>query len=422
MLTEDTFIEKEEKYGAHNYHPLPVVLNKGKGVFVYDVNGKKYFDFLSAYSAVNQGHCHPKIIKALTEQAQQLTLTSRAFYNDQLGPFEEFVSKMFGYNKALLMNSGAEAVETAMKLARKWGYQKKGVPENEANIVFATGNFHGRTLSIISASQDPQSTRGFGPYMGGISLVEYNDTEALKQCFETNKNIVAYIVEPIQGEAGVIMPDASYLSRVRELCTQYNVLYVADEIQTGIARTGSLLASCGNCNCINACSLEKSSKPDILILGKALSGGVYPVSAVLADDAVMLCIRPGEHGSTYGGNPLACAVSQAALEVIIDEKLAAKAQEKGTYLRTKLKDLQVAFPLIVAVRGKGLLNAIEINSSETSKLAWDICLEFRDNGLLAKPTHGNKIRFAPPLTITTKEIDDCIAIIKKSLLKFSLYE
>ncbi len=422
MNLEKTFIGQEEKYGAHNYHPLPVVLKKGEGVYVYDVENKEYYDFLSAYSAVNQGHCHPKIIKALTDQAGLLTLTSRAFYNDQLGPFEEFISKMFGYDKVLLMNSGAEAVETAMKLARKWGYQKKKVEENKATLLFATGNFHGRTLSIISASQDPLSRCQFGPYMGGIQIVPYNDISALEESFKTNKNIVGFIVEPIQGEAGVIIPDADYLENVRRLCSQYKVLYIADEIQTGIARTGSLLASCGDCSCVTKCLLKNRFKPDILILGKALSGGVYPVSAVLANNEIMLCLQPGEHGSTYGGNPLACVVSKAALDVIIDEKLAIQAEEKGHYLRNKLELLKEKFPLVKEVRGKGLLSAIEINSSEESKLAWEICLEFRDNGLLAKPTHGNKIRLSPPLIITFKQIDECVHIIEKSLRKFSCHE
>ncbi len=413
------YIEQEHNFGAHNYHPLPVVLEKGEGVFVYDVNGKRYYDFLSAYSAVNQGHCHPKIIEALALQANTLTLTSRAFYNNQLGPFEEFITKMFGYDKVLLMNSGAEAVETAMKLARKWGYQKKGIPENTAQLVFASGNFHGRTLSIISASQDPDSRKEFGPFMEGIKVLKYNDLDALESYFKDHANIAGFIVEPIQGEAGVVLPDADYLTKVRQLCTQYNILYIADEIQTGIARTGSLLASCGSCDCIDACKQSKNEKPDILILGKALSGGVYPVSAVLANDEVMLCIKPGEHGSTYGGNPLACAVAQASLDVVVEEELAKNAQEKGVYLREGLTVLSEKHSLIKMVRGKGLLNAIVIDSPEDSKLAWEICLEFRDNGLLAKPTHGNKIRFAPPLTITFEQLDECLAIIDKSISKLT---
>lgn len=413
------YIEKENNYGAHNYHPLPVVLNKGEGVYLYDVEGKKYFDFLSAYSAVNQGHCHPKILKALEDQAKTLTLTSRAFYNDQLGLTEQYLSEIFNYDKVLLMNSGAEAVESAMKLARKWGYLKKGVAKDNARILFASGNFHGRTISIISASQDPQSKNGFGPFIDGIDIAPYNNIEALKNYFESEKDCVAFIVEPIQGEAGVVVPDENYLSEVRKLCTQYNVLYIADEIQTGLARTGSLLASCGKCdNCTSKCELHENDKPDVLILGKALSGGVYPVSAVLANDEVMLCIKPGEHGSTYGGNPLACAVTNAALQVIIEENLAKNAKEKGNYLREKLRALQTEFPIIKTVRGKGLLNAIVIDSDEESDLAWNICMEFKENGLLAKPTHGNKIRFAPPLTITFEQVDECISIIKKSLEKF----
>ncbi len=418
MQQENKYIELENKFGAHNYHPLPVVLSKGEGVFLYDVNQKKYYDFLSAYSAVNQGHCHPKIIEALTNQAQKLTLTSRAFYNSELGPFEEYITTMFNYDKVLLMNSGAEAVETAMKLCRKWGYQKKQIPENKAKIIFAKGNFHGRTLSIISASQDPLSTKEFGPFIEGISIVPYNDIEALENCFKQDPSISGFLVEPIQGEAGVVIPNSDYLAKVRALCTQFNILYIADEIQTGIARTGSLLASCGNCDCTTSCKLPKVDKPDILILGKALSGGVYPVSAVLANDEVMLCIKPGEHGSTYGGNPLACAVSKKALEVIVEEELSENAFNKGEQLREGLLKIASKNTLIKEVRGKGLLNAIVVNSTEDSDLAWRICLTFRDNGLLAKPTHGNKIRFAPPLTITTSQIDECLSIIEKSLQIF----
>ncbi len=418
MQLENNYIELEEKYGAHNYHPLPVVLSKGNGVFLYDVNQKKYFDFLSAYSAVNQGHCHPKIIKALTSQAQKLTLTSRAFYNNELGPFEKYLTKMFNYDKVLLMNSGAEAVETAMKLCRKWGYQKKRIPKNKAKIIFAKGNFHGRTLSIISASQDPLSTTEFGPFMEGISSVPYNNIEALENCFKQDPTISGFLVEPIQGEAGVIIPSNDYLSKVRALCTKFNILYIADEIQTGIARTGSLLASCGNCDCTDSCKLPKINKPDILILGKALSGGVYPVSAVLANDEVMLCIKPGEHGSTYGGNPLACAVSKKALEITVEEALSNNALERGEQLRAGLKKIASKSTLIKKVRGKGLLNAIVINSSEDSNLAWEVCLAFRNNGLLAKPTHGNKIRFAPPLIITKSQIEECLTIIEKSLSLF----
>ncbi len=420
MTITQEYINQELAYGAHNYHPLPIVLAKGEGVFVYDVEGKKYFDFLSAYSAVNQGHCHPKIIEALVDQAKSLTLTSRAFHNDKLGPFEEYLTGMFGYDKALLMNSGAEAVETAMKLSRKWGYEVKKVPKDQAVILFANKNFHGRTLSIISISQDPLSTKGFGPKMPGLDVIEYNDINALEAYLKNNKNVVSFIVEPIQGEAGVIVPDNNYLEKVRALCTAYNVLYVADEIQTGLARTGKLLASCTeSMEGVESCKWEKGDKPDMVILGKALSGGVYPVSAVLADDEVMLTIKPGEHGSTYGGNPLACAVSKAALQVIVDEKLATSANEKGAYFREKLQEVKQKHPLLKTIRGKGLLNAIEIDTDETSNLAWEICVSFMKNGLLAKPTQGNKIRFAPPLIISKEQIDKCITIIEKSLSLFT---
>jgi ornithine--oxo-acid transaminase len=411
-------IEKEHKYGAHNYHPLPVVLEKGKGVFVWDVEGKKYFDFLSAYSAVNQGHCHPRIINALKKQGEKLTLTSRAFHSNLLGEFEEFITKLFGFDKVLLMNSGVEAVETAMKLCRKWAYQVKGLPENQATIVFATGNFHGRTLSVISASTDPSSRTGFGPFMGGIEKVEYNNLAALERVFNENKNIAGFVVEPIQGEAGVVVPSENYLTGVQQLCKEYNVLFIADEIQTGIARTGKLLATCGSCNCKNGCEGTPSVKPDILILGKALSGGVLPVSAVLANDEIMLIIKPGEHGSTFGGNPLACAVAQEALKVVIDEKLAENANKMGEIFRQGLREIAKRNKLITEVRGKGLLNAIVVDTSEDSDLAWDICLKFRDNGLLAKPTHGNKIRLAPPLVITELQIKKCLSIIEKSLKAF----
>jgi ornithine--oxo-acid transaminase len=401
------YIEREDRYGAHNYHPLPVVLEKGEGASIWDVNGKHYYDFLSAYSATNQGHCHPRIINALKTQAEKLTLTSRAFHNNLLGEYEEFITKLFGYDKVLPMNSGVEGVETAMKLCRKWAYKVKGVPENQATIVFAKGNFHGRTLSVISASNDPSSTTGFGPYMGGIQSVAYNDLAALEEAFKNNKNIAAFIVEPIQGEAGVVVPDANYLPGVEALCKQYNVLFVADEIQTGIARSGKMIC----------CDLY-GVRPDVLILGKALSGGVFPVSAVLADDEIMLTIKPGEHGSTFGGNPLACAVAMEALKVVLDEKLSEKAEILGKRLRDGLNAIAKRNPLISLVRGKGLLNAIVINSDEDSPLAWNICLKFRDNGLLAKPTHGNKIRFAPPLVITEKEIDECLDIIERSLAAF----
>ena len=402
-------IDKEYKYGAHNYHPLPVVLERGEGVFVWDVDGKRYFDFLSAYSAVNQGHCHPRIINALTTQAQKLTLTSRAFHNNLLGEYEEFMSKLFGYDKILPMNSGVEAVETAMKLCRKWAYEVKGIEPNKAKIVFATGNFHGRTLSVISASVDPDSRNGFGPYMAGIEIIEYNNAQALQDLLEKDKNIAGFIVEPIQGEAGVVVPDADYFPTVQAICKKHNVLFVADEIQTGIARTGKMLA-------VDLVGV----KPDVLILGKALSGGVFPVSAVLADDEIMLTIKPGEHGSTFGGNPLACAVAMEAMKVVLDEKLAENAERLGKILRSELNRIKDKTNLIKLVRGKGLLNAIVINVPETSPLAWDICMKFAENGLLAKPTHGNKIRFAPPLVITEDQIYECVAIIEQSLDFFTI--
>lgn len=399
-----SFIDQEHHYGAHNYHPLPVVLSRGEGVFVWDVEGKRYFDFLSAYSAVNQGHCHPRIISALKQQAETLTLTSRAFHNDQLGKYEEFMCKLFGYDKLLPINSGVEAVETAMKLCRKWAYQVKGTPENQAVILFASGNFHGRTLSVISASNDPSSRDGFGPYMGGIGMIPYNDLDALEAAVTQNPNIAGFIVEPIQGEAGVVVPDEGYLAGVQRICQANQVLFIADEIQTGIARTGKMLAVD-----------HEGLKPDVLILGKALSGGVMPVSAVLANDEIMLTIRPGEHGSTFGGNPLACAVAQEAMQVVLDEKLAENAERLGQIFRQGLNEIAQRNPLIRLVRGKGLLNAIVIDTDEESSLAWDICLTFRDNGLLAKPTHGNKIRLAPPLVITEEQIHTCLSIIEESL-------
>lgn len=411
-------IEKEHKYGAHNYHPLPVVLERGKGVFVWDVEGKKYFDFLSAYSAVNQGHCHPRIILALKKQAEKLTLTSRAFHSSLLGEFEEYITQLFGFDKVLLMNSGVEAVETAMKLCRKWAYQVKGLPENQATIVFATGNFHGRTLSVISASTDPSSRTGFGPFMGGIAVVEYNNLAALERVFNENKNIAGFVVEPIQGEAGVVVPSENYLSGVQQLCKEYNVLFIADEIQTGIARTGKMLATENTPFPTESGFRSSTVKPDILILGKALSGGVLPVSAVLANDEIMLTIKPGEHGSTFGGNPLACAVAKEALQVVIDENLADNAAKMGEIFRAGLRDIAKRNKLITEVRGKGLLNAIVVDTTEDSDLAWNICLKFRDNGLLAKPTHGNKIRLAPPLVITETQIRKCLSIIEKSLKAF----
>ncbi|GEM64360.1 ornithine--oxo-acid transaminase [Sphingobacterium faecium NBRC 15299] len=416
-LTNETksnaFIAKESKYGAHNYHPLPVVLSRGKGVFVWDVEDRRYYDFLSAYSAVNQGHCHPRIIKALTQQAEKLTLTSRAFYSDQLGNFEEYICKLFGYDKALIMNSGVEAVETAMKLCRKWAYLVKGIAKDQAKIVFAQGNFHGRTISIISASTDDSAKKDFGPFLEGVLQVPYNDVDAFENLLENDVNIAGFIVEPIQGEAGIIVPDHDYLARIKAICKKYNVLFIVDEIQTGIARTGNMLAS------YDIDGYNNSTKPDLLILGKALSGGVLPVSAVLADDAIMLTIKPGEHGSTYGGNPLACAVSMEALQVVLDEHLAENAENMGQLFRNGLEEMMTRCPIITEVRGKGLLNAIVIDSEEEDDLAWEICLKFKENGLLAKPTHGNKIRLAPPLVMTQEQIEESLKIIEKSLKHFS---
>ena len=394
------YLELEEKYGAHNYHPLPVVLNKGEGVFLWDVDGKRYYDFLSGYSAVNQGHCHPKIIASLIEQSQKLTLTSRAFHNNLLGEYEKFITDYFGYDKVLPMNTGVEGGETAIKLARRWAYTKKGVAENQAKIIFAEGNFWGRTLAAISSSTDPSSYKGFGPYMPGFELVPYNDLIALEKSFQ-DTNVAAFMVEPIQGEAGVVIPDVGYLTGVRELCTEYNVLFIADEIQTGLARTGKMLA----------CDHE-NVRPDILILGKALSGGILPVSAVLADDEIMMNIKPGEHGSTYGGNPLACAVAITALTVLKEEKMAENAETMGQLLRSELTKLQS--PYITTIRGKGLLNAIVIKHSNPDA-SWDLCLALMKNGLLAKPTHGDKIRFAPPLLINKEQIMECVEMIDGAL-------
>ncbi len=408
MLTQSVsantavYLQLEEQYGAHNYHPLPVVLEKGAGVFLWDVDGKRYYDFLSGYSAVNQGHCHPKIIASLVEQAQKLTLTSRAFHNNLLGEYAKFITHFFGYDKVLPMNTGVEGGETAIKLARRWAYTQKGVAENKAKIIFAEGNFWGRTLAAISSSNDPSSYKGFGPYMPGFELIPYNDTIALEKALQ-DKNVAAFMVEPIQGEAGVVVPDEGYLSKVRELCSTYNVLFIADEIQTGLARTGKMLA----------CDHE-NVKPDILILGKALSGGVLPVSAVLANDEVMMNIKPGEHGSTYGGNPLACAVATTALTVLKEERMAENAEAMGALLRSELAALQS--PFIATIRGKGLLNAIVIKHSNP-EAAWDLCMELKENGLLAKPTHGDKIRFAPPLLITKEQIMECVGIIGASLQK-----
>ena len=406
-IKSDEFILLEAQHGAHNYHPLPVVLAKGLGAKVWDVEGREYFDFLSAYSAVNQGHCHPKILKALTDQAAILTLTSRAFYNDVLGEYEQFITNLFGYDKVLPMNTGVEGGETANKLARKWGYEHKGIPENQAKIIFAKGNFWGRTLAAISSSDDPASYRGFGPYMPGYELIPYNDLQALERQLQ-DPTIAAFMVEPIQGEAGVVVPDVGYLAGVRALCTQYNVLFIADEVQTGIARTGKMLA----------CDYE-DARPDILILGKAISGGILPVSAILADDEVMLTIKPGEHGSTYGGNPLACKVAQAALEVVVDENLAQNSLILGDLFRKELTDFAATHEMIQKVRGKGLLNALVINDTEKSTTAWDFCVCLKRNGLLAKPTHGNIIRFAPPLVITEEQLNHCLEIIKKTITEFN---
>jgi ornithine--oxo-acid transaminase len=403
MNTQD-YIQREDKYGAHNYHPLPVVLDRGEGVFVWDVEGKRYYDFLSAYSAVNQGHCHPKIVEAMTEQSRKLTLTSRAFYNSILGEFEEYITQYFGYDKVLPMNSGAEGDETALKLCRKWGYEKKGIPENEAKIVVCEGNFHGRTITIISMSTDPDSYKGFGPYTPGFVTIPYNDTDALAKALE-DPNVAGFLVEPIQGEAGVYVPDEGFLSKAFELCKEKNVLFIADEVQTGLARTGKLLA----------CDHEEV-RPDILILGKALSGGVYPVSAVLADDDIMLCIKPGEHGSTYGGNPVAAKVAIAALEVIKDEKLSERAEKLGEKFRSDLR--KIDSPMVELVRGKGLLNAIVIKPTN-GKTAWDVCVALKENGLLAKPTHEHIIRFAPPLVISEEQLTECVEIIGNTIKAFS---
>lgn len=416
-MDSQQYIEIENQYGAHNYHPLPVVLAKGKGVHLWDVEGRQYYDFLSAYSAVNQGHCHPHIIDALTQQAQTLTLTSRAFHNDQLGPYEKFVSEYFGYDMVLPINSGVEAVETAIKLCRKWAFSSGRVETNKAKIVFATGNFHGRTLGAISASVDPESRTGFGPFLPGYELIPYNDLSALRKVMK-DPNVVGFIVEPIQGEAGVVVPDDGYLKEALEICHENNALFIADEVQTGIARTGRLLACCGNCSCINSCEHNFEVRPDILILGKAISGGVYPVSAVLADKEIMLSIQPGEHGSTFGGNPLGCAVAKAALEVIENEQLMQNAQKLGDLFRAEMQQLVDTCNLVSLVRGKGLLNAIVINDSPDSKTAWNICVKLAKNGLLAKPTHGNIIRFAPPLVITEEELLECCAIIADTIRNF----
>ena len=417
-MTSDQYIQLEDKYGAHNYHPLPVVLSRGEGVYVWDTEGKRYYDFLSAYSAVNQGHCHPKIIQALIEQAQTLTLTSRAFYNDTLGVYEKYVTDYFGFDKVLPMNTGAEAVETAIKICRKWAYEKKGIPENEAKIIVCEGNFHGRTTTIISFSSDPDASKNFGPYTPGFIRIPYDDTEALEKALQ-EPNVAGFLVEPIQGEAGVYAPAVDFLSKSRELCSKYNALFIADEVQTGIARTGSLLAVCGNCTCENHCEKQATySKPDILILGKALSGGVYPVSAVLANDEVMMVIKPGQHGSTFGGNPIAAKVGVAALEVVLNEQLALNARKLGILFRKEMQRIVDNTDLVVKVRGKGLLNAIIVNDTEDSTTAWDLCMQLKENGLLAKPTHGNIIRFAPPLVMNEEQLMECVSIIEKTILAF----
>lgn len=402
------FIDLEDKHGAHNYHPLPVVLDRGEGVFVWDVEGKKYYDFLSAYSAVNQGHSHPKIVAALVHQAQKLALTSRAFYNSNLGEYEQKITTLFGFDKVLPMNSGAEAVETAVKLARKWSYEVKGISENAAKIIVCENNFHGRTTTIVSFSNDPDANQNYGPFTPGFIKIPYNDTAALEEVLNREAgNIAAFLVEPIQGEAGVYVPDEGFLKNASELCKKYNVLFIADEVQTGIARTGQLIA----CH-------HENVQPDILILGKALSGGMYPVSAVLANDNIMNVIKPGQHGSTFGGNPIACAVAVAALDVVTDEKLSERAEQLGQLFRSEIEKIIEKNSLITKVRGKGLLNAILINDTPDSSTAWNLCLQLKENGLLAKPTHGNIIRLAPPLVITEEQLLDCVKIIEKTLTEF----
>jgi len=418
-MTSEEAIALEAKHGAHNYHPLPVVLAKGEGVYVWDVEGKKYYDFLSAYSAVNQGHCHPRIVDAMVGQAKTLSLTSRAFYNDMLGKYEKYATETFNYDKLLPMNTGAEAVETALKICRKWAYEKKGIAENEAEIIVCENNFHGRTTTIISFSNDPVARKNFGPFTNGFIKIEYDNLKALEEALESSKNIAGFLVEPIQGEAGVYVPSPDYLSKAKDLCAKHNVLFIADEVQTGIARTGRLLATCGDCSCSDKhCSGTPETKADILILGKALSGGAYPVSAVLANDAIMDVIGPGNHGSTFGGNPIAAAVGMAALEVVKEESLAENAFQLGELFRSELNKFIATCDLVGSVRGKGLLNAILINDTEDSSTAWDICMALKENGLLAKPTHGNIIRFAPPLVMTKNQLLECVTIIKDTLDQF----
>lgn len=419
ITSSNKAIELENKYGAHNYHPLPVVLSRGEGVYLWDVEGKKYFDFLSAYSAVNQGHCHPRIIDALKDQAEKLTLTSRAFYNDVLGPYEQFITEYFGFEKVLPMNSGAEGVETAIKICRKWGHEKKNIPENQGKIIVFDQNFHGRTTTIISFSSDPAARKGFGPYTHGFIKIPYNDIESLEELM-TDKTIIGVLVEPIQGEAGVNVPDEDFIPEIGRVCRENNILFIADEIQTGIARTGSLLAVCGNCSCNHQCERQSTyTRPDILILGKAISGGVYPVSAVLADNHIMEVITPGSHGSTFGGNPIASRVAIEALQVVYDEKLMQNARKLGEIFRERMNHLASKSDLVSSVRGKGLLNAVLINDHPDSSTAWDICVSLKDNGLLAKPTHGNIIRFAPPLVMTEEELHECCDIIESTILNFN---
>ena len=420
IINANHFIELEQRHGAHDYHPLPVVLERGEGVYLWDVEGKKYFDFLSAYSAVNQGHCHPRIVNALQKQAQVLTLTSRAFHNNKLGKYMEYVTKYFDFERLLPSNTGAEAVEASIKITRKWGYTVKNIPSDKAEIIVCSQNFHGRTSTIISFSSDSESKVNFGPHASGFITIPYNDLEALEAILETHPNIAGFLVEPIQGEAGVYTPDENFIRKARSLCSEYNVLLIADEIQTGIGRTGSLLAVCGNCSCAGDCERQENSytRPDILILGKAISGGTYPVSAVLCDSSIMDVIQPGQHGSTFGGNPMACSVAMEALEVIRDEKLTQNARHLGELFRTAMQEYIETSTIVLKVRGKGLLNAIVINDTETSNTAWNICIQLKENGLLAKPTHGNIIRFAPPLVISEDQLYECVEIITKTLKAF----
>lgn len=420
LVESYNLIELEHQHGAHDYHPIPAVLERGEGVFLWDVEGKKYYDFLSAYSAVNQGHCHPRIVKALQDQAQTLTLTSRAFHNNKLGEYMKYVTDYFGFERLLPSNTGAEAVEAAIKITRKWGYTKKNIPENQAEIIVCEQNFHGRTSTIISFSSDPGSRQHFGPHASGFISIPYNDIEALEKTLQNHPNVAGFLVEPIQGEAGVYTPDPDFIRKAKALCSHYNVLLMADEIQTGIGRTGALLAVCGNCDCSGSCERQEATytRPDVLILGKAISGGTYPVSAVLCDAEIMEVIQPGQHGSTFGGNPMACTVAKEALEVIREEKLTQNARKLGIKFRNAMQSYINSSSIVLSVRGRGLLNAIVINDSEESKTAWNICLKLMENGLLAKPTHGNIIRFAPPLVMTEAQLDDCISIITKTLTEF----